>query len=98
MSETLHISLRITELALMLGGLRDWEKYKRHDSCITSNALPHETPAEIWGVGWYRSLPEGMIISMQRSAGVYRFPLLAKTDKFDPGSKEMHLHVRTRTQ
>ena len=28
---------------------------------------------------------------MQRSAGVYRFPLLAKTVEFDPGSKEMHV-------
>ena len=60
--------------------------------------LQLETPAEIrkWG-GVGRSLPEGMIISMQRSAGVSRFPLLAKTDEFDLGSKEMHI-VRIRTQ
>ena len=38
-----------------------------------------------------------MIISMQRSAGVYRFPLLAKTDEFDPGSKEMHVLAVTYT-
>ena len=34
---------------------------------------------------------------MQRSARVYRFPLLAKTDEFDPGSKEMHVVAATCT-